>query len=104
MDQKNRTGVANLTLGEVRDVAVILLAAVAVLSTLTALITVAVLWRFVNMLRRELLPIVESLSETASTLEAAVSTAVDSRAGSALRTILSTTALQQVLGIFLRRK
>jgi hypothetical protein len=93
-----------LTLGEVRDAAVILLAAVAVLSTLTALITVAVLWRFVNMLRRELLPIVESLAETASTLESVVNTTVDSRAGSALRTILSTTALQQVLGIFLRRR
>ena len=82
----------------------IVLAAVAVLSTLTALITVAVLWRFVNMLRRELLPIVESLSETASTLESVVNTTVESRAGSALRTILSTTALQQVLGIFLRRR
>ena len=93
-----------MTLGEVRDAAVILLAAVAVLSTLTALITVAVLWRFVNMLRRELLPIVESLAETASTLESVVNTTVDSRAGSALRTILSTTALQQVLGIFLRRR
>lgn len=104
MDQKNWTGVANLTLGEVRDAAVIVLAAVAVLSTLTALITVAVLWRFVNMLRRELLPIVESLSETASTLESVVNTTVESRAGSALRTILSTTALQQVLGIFLRRR
>lgn len=104
MDQKNRTGVANLTLGEVRDAAVIVLAAVAVLSTLTALITVAVLWRFVNMLRRELLPIVESLAETASTLESVVNTTVESRAGSALRTILSTTALQQVLGVFLRRR
>ena len=93
-----------MTLGEVRDAAVILLAAVAVLSTLTALITVAVLWRFVNMLRRELLPIVESLAETASTLESVVSTTVESRAGSALRTILSTTALQQMLGIFLRRR
>lgn len=93
-----------MTLGEVRDAAVILLAAVAVLSTLTALITVAVLWRFVNMLRRELLPIVESLAETASTLESVVNTTVESRAGSALRTILSTTALQQVLGIFLRRR
>ncbi len=82
----------------------IVLAAVAVLSTLTALITVAVLWRFVNMLRRELLPIVESLAETASTLESVVNTTVESRAGSALRTILSTTALQQVLGIFLRRR
>lgn len=104
MDQTNWTGVANLTLGEVRDAAVIVLAAVAVLSTLTALITVAVLWRFVNMLRRELLPIVESLAETASTLESVVNTTVESRAGSALRTILSTTALQQVLGIFLRRR
>ncbi len=93
-----------MTLGEVRDAAVIVLAAVAVLSTLTALITVAVLWRFVNMLRRELLPIVESLAETASTLESVVNTTVESRAGSALRTILSTTALQQVLGIFLRRR
>ncbi len=93
-----------MTLGEVRDAAVILLAAVAVLSTLTALITVAVLWRFVNMLRRELLPIVESLAETASTLESVVNTTVESRAGSALRTILSTTALQQLLGIFLRRR
>ncbi|MCY3695045.1 MAG: hypothetical protein F4Y67_05655 [Chloroflexi bacterium] len=91
-------------MGEVRDAAVIVLAAVAVLSTLTALITVAVLWRFVNMLRRELLPIVESLAETASTLESVVNTTVESRAGSALRTILSTTALQQVLGIFLRRR
>ena len=93
-----------MTLGEVRDAAVIVLAALAVLSTLTALITVAVLWRFVNMLRRELLPIVESLAETASTLESAVNTTVESRAGSALRTILSTTALQQVLGTFLRRR
>ena len=93
-----------MTMGEVRDAAVIVLAAVAVLSTLTALITVAVLWRFVNMLRRELLPIVESLAETASTLESVVNTTVESRAGSALRTILSTTALQQVLGIFLRRR
>ena len=93
-----------MTLGEVRDAAVILLTAVAVLSTLTALITVAVLWRFVNMLRRELLPIVESLAETASTLESVVNTTVESRAGSALRTILSTTALQQLLGIFLRRR
>lgn len=93
-----------MTLGEVRDAAVIVLAAVAVLSTLTALVTVAVLWRFVNMLRRELLPIVESLAETASTLESVVNTTVESRAGSALRTILSTTALQQVLGIFLRRR
>ena len=93
-----------MTLGEVRDAAVIVLASVAVLSTLTALITVAVLWRFVNMLRRELLPIIESLAETVSTLESAVNVTAESRAGSALRTILSTAALQQLIGVFFRRR
>ena len=93
-----------MTLGEVRDAAVIVLACVAVLSTLTALITVAVLWRFVNMLRRELLPIIESLAETVSTLESAVNVTAESRAGSALRTILSTAALQQLFGVLFRRR
>ena len=93
-----------MTLGEVRDAAVIVLASVAVLSTLTALITVAVLWRVVNMLRREPLPIIESLAETVSTLESAVNVTAESRAGSALRTILSTAALQQLIGVFFRRR
>ncbi len=93
-----------MTLGEVRDASVIILAIVAVLSTATALVAVAVLWRFVRMLKRELLPIIDTLSETASTLESAVNATVESRAGSALQAVLSTAVLQRILAVLVRRR
>lgn len=56
------------------------------------------------MLKGELLPIIDTLSKTASTLESAVSATVESRAGSALQAVLSTAVLQRILAVLVRRR
>ena len=91
-----------MTVEWARDVAIIFLAIEALVVTLLLGLVVILLWRLINMLQREIKPVLSSLQETASTVRGTTEFVSDnvvspfirasslfSGAGAALRALLS---------------
>jgi len=66
-----------VSLAEVRDIAVVVLAAVGIITTLVILITGMLMWRLIAALRADLAPIIASVRDTAETVRATAVTVSD---------------------------
>ena len=86
----------------VRDIAVVVLAAVALLTSLIMIVTGLLLWRLLAMVRADISPILGSLRDTADTVKGtteAVSQAVQESAQS----MPMSTQILRVIGRLIRR-
>ena len=93
-----------MSLGEVRDIAIIVLVGISVLSTLVLFITALLIWRLIRVISDEVKPIIKSTADTAAILRAATSVASESRAVDILRGIISISMIGKLFSIFRRRK
>lgn len=93
-----------MSLGEVRDIALIVLVSISVLTTLILLITALLIWRLIRIISDEVKPIIKSTAETAAIVRAATSVASESRAIDILRSIVSVSMVGKIFSIFRRRK
>ena len=93
-----------MSLGEVRDIALIVLVSISVLTTLILLITALLIWRLIRIISDEVKPIIKSTAETAAIVKAATSVASESRAIDILRSIVSISMVGKLFSIFRRRK
>jgi hypothetical protein len=93
-----------MSLGEVRDIALIVLVSISVLTTLILLITALLIWRLIRIISDEVKPIIKSTAETAAIVRAATSVASESRAIDILRSIVSLSMVGKIFSIFRRRK
>ena len=93
-----------MSLGEVRDIAIIVLVGISVLSTLVLFITALLIWRLIRVISDEVKPIIKSTADTAAILRAATSVASESRAVDILRGIVSISMIGKLFSIFRRRK
>jgi len=71
-----------LTLVEVRDIAIVVLGAVSIITTLVLVVTAMLVWRLLSVVRDEVRPILRSGAETAATIKGLAAAASESSAGS----------------------
>ena len=93
-----------MSLGEARDIALIVLVSISVLTTLILLITTLLIWRLIRIISDEVKPIIKSTAETAAIIKAATSVAAESRTIDILRSIVPISMVGKIFSIFRRRK
>lgn len=76
-----------MTVAEVRDIAIVVLAAVSLVTVLVLVITAALLWRLIGVIRREVQPILKSTAATAATIKGMAAAAGDSNSGTFVRAV-----------------
>ena len=69
-----------MELGQVRDIAIVVLAGVSIITTLVLFITALLLWRLIRVVSEEVRPILKSTADTAATIKAAATVTSESRA------------------------
>lgn len=67
-----------MNLQEARDLAIVFLAVESIVVTLLLAIVVALLWRLIDLIRREIKPVLTSLQDTASTVKGTTTFVSDS--------------------------
>ncbi len=91
-----------MTLPEVRDIAVVVLAAVGLVSTLVVVITALLVWRLIAAVRADVAPIIGAARDTVETVQSTVGTVGEMVAQSSRSTPRAIGALRQVFN-FIRR-
>ena len=74
-----------MSLGEVRDIAIVVLAGISIITTLVLFITALLLWRLIRVVSEEVRPILKSTADTAATIKAAATVTSESRAADVAR-------------------
>jgi hypothetical protein len=93
-----------MSLGEVRDIAIVVLAGISVITTLVLFITALLLWRLIRVVSDEVRPILKSTAETAATIKAAATVASESTAADVVRGVASVGMAGKLFSIFRRDK
>ncbi len=78
-----------MSLGEVRDVAIVVLAGISIITTLVLFITVLMLWRLFRVISDEVRPILKSTADAAATIKAAATVTSESTAADVARGVAS---------------
>ena len=93
-----------MSLGEVRDIAIVVLAGISVITTLVLFITALLLWRLFRVISDEVRPIIRSTADTAATIKAAATVTSESRAADVVRGVASVGMTGKLFSIFRRDK
>jgi hypothetical protein len=93
-----------MSLGEVRDIAIVVLAGISVITTLVLFITALLLWRLIRVVSDEVRPILKSTAETAATIKAAATVTSESTAADVVRGVASVGMAGKLFSIFRRDK
>ena len=93
-----------MSLGEVRDIAIVVLAGISVITTLVLFITALLLWRLIRVVSDEVRPILKSTAETAATINAAATVTSESTAADVVRGVASVGMAGKLFSIFRRDK
>ncbi len=91
-----------MSLGEVRDIAIVVLAGISLVTTLVLFITAFMLWRLFRVISDEVRPIIRSTADTAATIKAATTGTADSRAADVARGVASVGVVGKLLSLFRR--
>ena len=91
-----------MSVSEARDVAVVVLAIVALTTLVIGTITAFFVWRFVSMLREEIQPIIRTMSDTATTIKSAADSAADSTIFDFAR-LVSSNPIGKLISLLFRR-
>ena len=93
-----------MSLGEVRDIAIVVLAGISIIGTLVLFVTALLLWRLFRVISDEVRPILRSTADTAATIKAAATVTSESRAADVARGIASVGLTGKLFSIFRRDK
>ena len=93
-----------MSLGEVRDIAIVVLAGISVITTLVLFITALLLWRLIRVVSDEVRPILKSTAETAAPIKAAATVTSESTAADVVRGVASVGMAGKLFSIFRRDK
>ena len=93
-----------MSLGEVRDIAVVVLAGISIITTLVLFITALLLWRLFRVISNEVRPIIRSTADTAATIKAAATVTSESRAVDVARGVASVGRAGKLFSLFRRDK
>ncbi len=93
-----------MSLGEVRDIAIVVLAGISIITTLVLFITALLLWRLIRVVSDEVRPILKSTADTAATIKAAATVTSESSAADVARTVASVGMAGKLFSIFRRDK
>ncbi len=93
-----------MSLGEVRDIAIVVLAGISLVTTLVLFVTAFMLWRLFRVISDEVRPIIRSTADTAATIKAATTVTTESRAAEVARGVASVGMAARLFSIFRRSK
>lgn len=91
-----------MSLGEVRDIAIVVLAGISVVTTLVLFVTALLLWRLIRVVSDEVRPIIRSTADTAATIKAATTVTAESKAVDVVRGVASVGMAGKIFSIFRR--
>ena len=91
-----------MTLAEVRDISVVVLAAVQIVTTIVLIITAALIWRLIGVVKREIQPILRSTADTAATIKGITTATSESSAGAVVRSVAGAQGARKVVSLFRR--
>lgn len=72
-----------------RDIAIVALAAVSIITVIVLIVTAALLWRLIGVIKQEVQPILKSAASTAATIKGITSAAEDSSTGTVVKTVIA---------------
>ncbi len=93
-----------MSLAEVRDIAIVVLAGISIITTLVLFITALLLWRLIRVVSDEVRPILKSTADTAATIKAAATVTSESTAADVVRGVASVGVAGKLFSIFRRDK
>ena len=73
----------------VRDIAIVALAGISMVTVIVLIITAALLWRLIGTIKREIQPILKSTAATAATIKGITTAADNSSTGSLVKTAIA---------------
>jgi len=78
-----------LDVAAVRDIAIVALAVVSLVTVLILLVAAALLWRLIGVIREEVKPIIKSAASTAATIQGITNAADKSSAGTVVKAVVA---------------
>ena len=78
-----------MEIADVRDIAIVTLATVSIVTVIVLIITAALLWRLIGVIRREVQPILKSAASTAASIQGITSAAENSSTGTVVKTVIA---------------
>ncbi len=91
-----------MSLGEVRDIAIVVLAGISLVTTLVLFVSAFMLWRLFRVISDEVRPIIRSTADTAATIKAATTVTAESHAAEVARGVASVGVVGKLFSLFRR--